>query len=98
MSEPRWTAKFTVDLESAESADHLLAALVPEATREVPKTSATLGRPSGTQVTIDVRASDAGSLRAAANTYLGWVDLAAGSELVARKAASSPRSPKPLSP
>ena len=98
MSEPRWTATFSVELDSAASADHLLAALGPEASREVPKTSATLGRPTPTRITIDVRASDAGALRAAANTYLGWVDLAAGAESVARKAASAPRAPKPLSP
>jgi tRNA threonylcarbamoyladenosine modification (KEOPS) complex Pcc1 subunit len=98
MSDPRWTARFTVRLDAPESADRLLAALGPEATREVPKTTAVLGRPSPSVVSIDVRASEAGALRAAANTYLGWVDLAATAEAVARRADAAPRVPKPLSP
>jgi tRNA threonylcarbamoyladenosine modification (KEOPS) complex Pcc1 subunit len=98
VTEPRWTARFTVRLDSPESADRLLAALGPEASREVPKTSAVLGRPSPSVVSIDVRASDPGALRAAANTYLGWVDLAQGAEAVARRAAGAPPVPKPLSP
>lgn len=92
-----WTARFTVTLASAEAAEHLLAALGPEAAREVPKTSATLGRPTPDSVRIDVRASDPGALRAAANTYLGWVALAAGAESVARRARADPAAPKPLS-
>ncbi|MCI4320797.1 MAG: hypothetical protein L3K05_00610 [Thermoplasmata archaeon] len=98
MTTARWTALFTIELDRPEAAEHLLAVLGPEATREVPKATATLGRPSPSVVTIDVRASDAGALRAAANTYLGWVDLAAGTESVARRASLDPRSPKPLSP
>jgi tRNA threonylcarbamoyladenosine modification (KEOPS) complex Pcc1 subunit len=94
----RWTALFTIELARPEAAEHLLAVLGPEASREVPKATATLARPSPTVVTIDVRASDAGALRAAANTYLGWVDLAVGTESVARRASTAPRGPKPLSP
>lgn len=100
MNPPRWTATFTVRLDSPEAAERLLRSLAPEAAREVPKTSATLSRPTPSTVTIDVRASESGALRAATNTYLGWVDLAGASEAVAKAAepTSAPRRPKPLSP
>jgi tRNA threonylcarbamoyladenosine modification (KEOPS) complex Pcc1 subunit len=86
MSLPRWGATFTIRLGSAEAAERLVRSLGPEASREVPKTSAVVSRPTPDTVTIEVRASDAGALRAAANTYLGWVDLAGASEAVARAA------------
>jgi tRNA threonylcarbamoyladenosine modification (KEOPS) complex Pcc1 subunit len=100
LNRSRWTATFTVRLDSPEAAERLLRSLGPEAAREVPKTSATISRPTPTTLAIEVRASDAGALRAAANTYLGWVDLAGASEAVARAAASPQpaRPPKPLSP
>ncbi|MCI4324532.1 MAG: CTAG/PCC1 family protein [Thermoplasmata archaeon] len=96
MNRSRWSATFTVQLDSAEAAQHLFRSLGPEAAREVPKTSATISLPTPTSLCLEVRASDAGSLRAAANTFLGWVDLAGASEAVAR-AAELPRGPKPLS-
>jgi tRNA threonylcarbamoyladenosine modification (KEOPS) complex Pcc1 subunit len=95
---PAWTARFTIQLDSPEAAERLLAALGPEAAREVPKATATLGRPTPDSVVIDVRASDPGGLRAAANTYLGWVALAAGTESVAHRAQNPSAPPKPLSP
>lgn len=98
MTEPRWNARFSIAAGSEESADRLLAALAPEAAREVPKATAVLGRPSPEVVTIDVRASDPGALRAAANTYLGWVSLALAAESVALRAVDGSRGPKPLSP
>jgi tRNA threonylcarbamoyladenosine modification (KEOPS) complex Pcc1 subunit len=98
VSPPGWTARFVVTLDSAAAAEHLLAALGPEAAREVPKATATLGRPSPESVSIDVRASEPGALRAAANTYLGWVALASGAERAARRAEAGPSGPKPLSP
>jgi tRNA threonylcarbamoyladenosine modification (KEOPS) complex Pcc1 subunit len=93
----RWSATFTVQLDTPEAADRLFRSLGPEAAREVPKTSATISLPTPTTLAIDVRASDAGALRAASNTYLGWIDLAGASEAVAR-AAEGARGPKPLSP
>jgi tRNA threonylcarbamoyladenosine modification (KEOPS) complex Pcc1 subunit len=98
VSGPRWSARFTVACRSDVSAEHLLAALGPEAAREVPKTSAVLARPAPAVVEISVAAPDAGSLRAAANTYLGWVDLAGSAEAVARRAGPPSSVPKPLSP
>ncbi|MCI4333231.1 MAG: hypothetical protein L3K01_05850 [Thermoplasmata archaeon] len=100
MNPPRWSATFTVRLDSPEAAERLLRALAPESAREVPKTSATLAHPSPSTVTIEVRASESGAMRAAANTYLGWVDLAGASEAVARAAEPlvPTARPKPLSP
>ncbi|HKV89669.1 MAG TPA: KEOPS complex subunit Pcc1 [Thermoplasmata archaeon] len=98
MSARRWTARFVVTCSAPEDADRLLAVLAPEAAREVPKTRAALARPTPTSVTIDVEATDAGALRAAANTYLGWVDLAENAAGVALRATSEAGSPKPLSP
>lgn len=98
MTAPRWSALFRIEMDRPEAAEHLLAVLGPEATREVPKATATLGRPAPSVVTIDVRASDAGALRAAANTYLGWVDLAVGAQSVARRSGPPSAAPKPLSP
>jgi tRNA threonylcarbamoyladenosine modification (KEOPS) complex Pcc1 subunit len=97
VNRPKWSATFTVHLDSPEAAERLFRSLGPEAAREVPKTSATISLPTPTTLAIEVRASDAGALRAAANTYLGWVDLAGASEAVAR-AAERARGPKPLSP
>ena len=97
MSGRRWTARFVVTLSAPEEAERLLAVLSPEAAREVPKTRAALGRPTPTSVTIDVEASDAGALRAAANTYLGWVELAENAAGVAVRASSGAGVPKPLS-
>ena len=98
MSTGGWTAHFRVTLAGSDAADHLLAVLAPESAREVPKATASLGRPSPQVVTIDVRASDPGALRAAANTYLGWVELAAGAATVARRARTAGPPAKPLSP
>jgi tRNA threonylcarbamoyladenosine modification (KEOPS) complex Pcc1 subunit len=98
VTDARWNARFTIPTGSAAAAERLLAALAPEAAREVPKATAVLGRPSPEVVTIDVRASDAGALRAAANTYLGWVDLALAADAVALRAVGGDPRPKPLSP
>ena len=98
MSAPRWSAQFRVTLDDPEAAERLLAVLGPEASRDVPKASVGLARPSPNTVAIDVRTSEVGALRAAANTYLGWVDLAVGAASVARRAGERPPVPKPLSP
>lgn len=98
MSARRWTANFRVELPDPDAAERLLAVLAPEAAREVPRARAQLGRPAPNVVTIDVEASEAASLRAAANTYLGWVDLAESAAAVAARASSTSGAAKPLSP
>ena len=79
-----WKAQIAIERPDRDSAARLERALLPESAREVPRSRASVGHPCETLVTIDVDADDAGALRAALNTYLGWVGLALGSESVAR--------------
>ena len=72
---PLWTASISVRLPSEEVAGWLERALGPEATREVPRARAEVHHPAPSVVEIAITARDTGSLRAALNTYLGWVHL-----------------------
>jgi len=70
-----WAATISVRFASEQVAAWVERALAPEATREVPRARATLGRPTPTVVEITIQTRDTGALRAALNTYLGWVHL-----------------------
>jgi len=70
----------------AELARWLEQALSPEAAREVPRARTTVRR-RGAVVELRLEASDAGAMRAALNTYLGWVALS----LATVGAAEGPR-------
>lgn len=72
---------------SARSGDLLERALGPEATREVPRSRATLARPDPRTIALEVFADDTGALRAALNAYLGWIRLALEAEGVAGRAS-----------
>lgn len=87
MTDVRWAASVTVRPGSAALAERLLRALGPEAAREVPRARATLHCPSPETLRIDVEAADSGALRAAMNTYLGWVQLALAAADAARPTA-----------
>lgn len=78
----RWSATIVVERTSPESAARLAQALAPEAAREVPRARARIARPSPSVVELQITARDTGALRAALNTYLGWVELAAATESV----------------
>jgi tRNA threonylcarbamoyladenosine modification (KEOPS) complex Pcc1 subunit len=78
-----WTATITVRRPSRDSADRLAAALSPEAAREVPRAVARVVRHDAKTVVLAVRATETGALRAAVNTYLGWIELATRTESVA---------------
>jgi tRNA threonylcarbamoyladenosine modification (KEOPS) complex Pcc1 subunit len=80
---PAWTARVTIARPDAASAERIARALAPEASREVPRSRATLSRPSARAIRLDVEANDTGALRAAINAYLGWVRLALAAEEVA---------------
>lgn len=86
-----WRLTLTVRSESREELGWLQRALEPELAREVPRTTARAGvDPTGALV-IEIEARDTGAVRAAANTYLGWIRLA--EETVRRaKAAQEPSS------
>jgi tRNA threonylcarbamoyladenosine modification (KEOPS) complex Pcc1 subunit len=69
-----WSATVRLATERPELARWLEAALRPEAAREVPRARTTVRR-AGRAVLLRIEASDAGAMRAALNTYLGWVAL-----------------------
>jgi tRNA threonylcarbamoyladenosine modification (KEOPS) complex Pcc1 subunit len=70
-----WTATISVRTRSSSLATRLERALRPEAEREVPRARAVLRRTSGELLELQVAARDTGAMRAALNTYLGWVQL-----------------------
>lgn len=70
-----WTATVRVDLGDPTTADWLEQALRPEASREVPRARAELRREGGRSLEITISAQDSGAMRAALNTYLGWIHL-----------------------
>ncbi len=89
MSEPAagsWTARLRVTVSDPSLAEWLERALRPEAAREVPRTRATVGRGPDGSVEVSVSALDSGALRAAMNTYLGWIHLALSTAETARAA------------
>ncbi len=82
--EPPWRATVRVRPAGLSTAHWLTKALAPEAAREVPRARATLRElPDGGHEN-SVEAADAGAMRAAINTYLGWVDLALATLRAAR--------------
>jgi len=74
--DPGWTAVVSVHLPQGPLATWLERALGPEASREVPRARASVRRAAGTIVEVVITARDTGAVRAAMNTYLGWVHLA----------------------
>ena len=71
---PAWTARVRVRAGNVRLAAWLERALRPEAAREVPRARTTVRR-TGPTLELRVEAVDAGAMRAALNTYLGWVAL-----------------------
>ncbi len=85
---PPWTATVAIRTGRVELARWLEEALAPEAAREVPRARTTMRR-AGATVTLHVAASDAGAMRAALNTFLGWVALSLATVSAAEGAADS---------
>jgi tRNA threonylcarbamoyladenosine modification (KEOPS) complex Pcc1 subunit len=82
--EPRaWLATVTVRARDRALARSLERALRPEARREVPRARAELLAPTGEQFALEITTSDIGAMRAALNTYLGWIQLASATVRVA---------------
>jgi tRNA threonylcarbamoyladenosine modification (KEOPS) complex Pcc1 subunit len=82
-----WSAVLSVRSGTPELVVVLERALWPEASREVPRARADLRRPSPDRLELAIQARDTGSLRAATNTYLGWLQLALAT---AREAGALP--------
>jgi KEOPS complex subunit Pcc1 len=55
-------------------ADVILSTLSPEIGRELPRTESDITR-NGDMVTIKVLAKDPSAMRAALNSYLGWIRI-----------------------
>jgi tRNA threonylcarbamoyladenosine modification (KEOPS) complex Pcc1 subunit len=87
-----WSAVISIRLPRQELATWLERALRPEAAREVPRAKAEVRRASSEVVEVALSARDTGSVRAAMNTYLGWVHLALAT--VGRASAASDASSK----
>ena len=79
-----WTATVEVHVPDEPLLDWIERALGPEAAREVPRSTAELRRTSDGGVRISISARDSGAMRAALNTYLGWIHLAIGAARAAR--------------
>lgn len=75
MSGPIWAGRLEVDCRDPASARRLYLALAPESAREVPRARAELGSPTGATLSLRLEAADTGALRAAVQTFLGWVEL-----------------------
>jgi tRNA threonylcarbamoyladenosine modification (KEOPS) complex Pcc1 subunit len=75
-----WSASILVQRPSEDSARRLHRALAPEAEREVPRARCTLRQKAGGRVELGLSTQDTGALRAALNTYLGWIALADATE------------------
>ncbi len=86
-----WTIDVAVRLSTAAHTDWLWGALVPEASREVPRTRGSLVRSDDRTLGIRVEAKDTGAARAALNTYLGWIHLS----LATIERAAAPPGPTP---
>ncbi len=71
-----WVVRIQVRCPRPEHADWMARALAPEAAREVPRTRTALQCPEPGRLTLEIVAQDSGAVRAALNTYLGWIQLA----------------------
>jgi len=78
-----WSGIIVCRCPTLEMADRLARSLGPEAVREVPRARAQIERGTATEVRIRLSARDTGALRAAVQTYLGWLRLAEATEAVA---------------
>jgi len=86
MTEPpaAWTASVRIRIDDPAVLDWLEQALRPEASREVPRAHAELRRGEGSSLELSITARDSGAMRAALNTYLGWIHLSLATAKAAR--------------
>jgi len=80
-----WTASIRIRVDDASLRDWLGQALGPEAAREVPRARAELHRGEGDSLELEIVAADSGAMRAALNTYLGWIHLSLATAQAARR-------------
>ncbi len=81
---PEWSATLTVATPGRPDLARWIArSLKPEAARELSRAGADVRDRGGGRFEVSVRATDAGAMRAALNTYLGWVHLSLATALAA---------------
>ena len=85
-----WEATVTVRPKSPRLGSALERALWPESAREVPRARAHLGRGPDDAIVLTIVARDTGAMRAALNTYLGWVHLALATARTIDRSPSAP--------
>jgi tRNA threonylcarbamoyladenosine modification (KEOPS) complex Pcc1 subunit len=90
---PPWGATVTVRSPDPGFTRALERALQPEAEREVPRARAEVRRAAGAELELAITAADVGAMRAALNTYLGWIHLAAATARTAGRGAWGPPDP-----
>ena len=76
-----WTATIRVHVRDPALGSWVERALRPEAAREVPRARAELRPLARGDLEVTVSARDIGAMRAALNTYLGWIHLALATAL-----------------
>jgi len=70
------TAKLTVNAD-------IVSVISPEAERSLPRTSASINI-RGEEADIHISASDTTAMRAALNSYIGWIKIAQDIEKITR--------------
>jgi len=80
-----WSASVRIRVDDPTVRDWLAEALSPEASREVPRAHAQLHRGEGASLELRITARDSGAMRAALNTYLGWIHLSLATAQAARQ-------------
>lgn len=93
MSGDDWAWKIAIRVGPATptTVSWLRRALAPGLEREVPRTFASISAPAEDLLCLDVRTRDTGAARAALNTYLGSIHLAA--ETMQRAESARARNP-----
>ncbi len=90
---PDWRATITVRPRDPAWIPWIEQSLAPEAAREVPRARAELARDASGAISVAIVARDTGAVRAALNTYLGWIGLAV-STLDSVRSGAEPRAPR----
>lgn len=85
-------AVFSFEL-GPERNDAVLSAIKPEASRDIPRASARVWKENNL-LFLEVKAQDNVSLRAAVNSYLRWVKVAAEAASIGKNAAEASRGKK----
>ena len=82
-----WLGRIEVRCADPARAERLHRVLAPESAREVPRARIRLPPPTRASLVLEIEARDTGSVRAAVQTFLGWVQLSEGAEIAGSERA-----------